>query len=71
MVLSSSRPICGSPFTREPVEMTMPLAAVWYVAPHLHAVLPESSFPLPLHHSDLVLLHQELDALGVLIGDFA
>ena len=75
VVLFSSRPTCGSPFTREPVEMTTAFFASCFSS------LPSGVFTATLFLSgelrgaldvgDLVLLEEELDALGVLRADGA
>ena len=70
VVLLISSPIWGMPFTREPVAMTTAFFASYVSFPTFtvrflpqHAGAPDDG--------DLVLLHQELDALGVLLRDLA
>ena len=47
VVLLISRPICGMPFTREPVAMTTAFFASWTSAPTF-TFLPGCSTPVPL-----------------------
>ena len=61
----SSSPIWGIPLTREPLAITIPFVGLVNVGPYLDlaAWLQHSG---SLDHGDLVLLHQELDALRIL-----
>ena len=48
VVLLISRPICGIPFTREPVAMTTAFLRLVLVVPHLHRAVLARSMPVPL-----------------------